>query len=65
MRVNLLALLLVFIFFTGYAQQIIPYNYFQYQKLNKSLYNLNTRYQTSIKPVINNDTELTSQLVRY
>ncbi|RZK19517.1 MAG: gliding motility protein RemB, partial [Flavobacterium sp.] len=44
------------------AQQIIPYSYYQYQKLNKSLYSLDTRFHTSLKPVIADDTTITNQL---
>lgn len=44
------------------AQNITPYSYYQYQKLNKSLYSLDTRFHTSLKPVINDDTTLTGQL---
>jgi hypothetical protein len=44
------------------AQQIIPYSHYQYQKLNKSLYSLDTRFHTSLKPVIGDDTVLTRQL---
>lgn len=32
------------------AQQITPYSYNQYQRLNRQLYNLNTRYHTALKP---------------
>ncbi len=44
------------------AQDIIPYSFRQYQRLNKSLYNINTRFHTSLKPVIGDDTLITQQL---
>lgn len=44
------------------AQQIIPYSYYQYQKLNRSLYSKDTRFHTSLKPVISDDTTITRQL---
>lgn len=55
-----LALVLCFCF--ANAQQIIPYSYYQYQKLNRSLYALDTRFHTSLKPVIGDDTVITKQL---
>jgi len=58
----LVFLLLLTSTFNLWSQQIIPYSYYQYQKLNKSLYNLDTRFHTSIKPVIGDDTILTRQL---
>ncbi|RZK38368.1 MAG: gliding motility protein RemB, partial [Pedobacter sp.] len=56
MKIRLLSILLIFAASTVNAQQIIPYSYYQYQKLNKSLYNLDTRFHTSLKPVIGDDT---------
>lgn len=44
------------------AQQITPYSYYQYQKLNKSLYSIHTRFHTSLKPVISDDTTVMHQL---
>lgn len=44
------------------AQQITPYGYSQYQKLNKNLYGTDTRYHTALKPVIGNDTLINNQL---
>jgi len=34
------------------AQQITPYSYNQYQRLNRQLYHLNTRFHTSLRPVM-------------
>ena len=45
-----------------FAQQIIPYSYYQYQKLNSDLYNKESRFHTSMKPVISDDTTLTKRL---
>src|SRR6478672_4276398 len=47
---------------TSFSQQIIPYSYYQYQKLNKDLYSLDSRYHTSLKPVIGDDTTITRKL---
>lgn len=62
MKKQLLFILLFVASFSVSSQQIIPYSYYQYQKLNRSLYNLNTRYHTSTKPVIGDDTTITKQL---
>lgn len=48
--------------FSASAQQIIPYSYRQYQKLNRSLYSRDTRLHTSIRPVIGDDSTITAQL---
>ncbi|TKC13080.1 gliding motility protein RemB [Pedobacter polaris] len=62
MKKYFLLLLLITATLSSFAQQIIPYSHYQYQKLNKSLYNLNTRFHTSLKPVIGDDTTITAQL---
>jgi hypothetical protein len=62
MKKNIFGLLLVFVTFYASAQQIIPYSYNQYQRLNRSLYSLDTRFHTSLKPVIGDDTTITRQL---
>jgi len=62
MKKLLLGFLLALAGGSTFAQQIIPYSYYQYQKLNPSLYNLNTRFHTSIKPIISDDTTLTAKL---
>jgi hypothetical protein len=62
MKKNLFGLVLVFTTIFASAQQIIPYSHYQYQKLNKSLYSLDTRFHTSLKPVIGDDTGITKQL---
>ncbi|MES2417259.1 MAG: gliding motility protein RemB [Bacteroidota bacterium] len=48
--------------FSATAQQIIPYSFRQYQRLNQSLYRLDTRFHTSLKPVISDDSVITKQL---
>ncbi len=55
-------MLLVFVASFSYAQQIIPYSYYQYQKLNKSLYSKDTRFHTSLRPIIGDDTVITKKL---
>jgi len=62
MKIRLLCTVLVFFALTADAQQIIPYSYHQYQKLNKSLYSLDTRFHTSLKPVIGDDSVITKKL---
>lgn len=62
MKKALLALVFSLIAFAGNAQQMIPYSYTQYQKLNKSLYSLDTRFHTSLRPVLADDSTLTKQL---
>ncbi|WP_316771029.1 gliding motility protein RemB [Pedobacter frigiditerrae] len=62
MKIRLLSILLIFAASTIHAQQIIPYSYYQYQKLNKSLYSLDTRFHTSLKPVIGDDSVVTKKL---
>ncbi|RZK54927.1 MAG: gliding motility protein RemB, partial [Pedobacter sp.] len=62
MKIRLLSILLIFAASTVKAQQIIPYSYYQYQKLNKSLYSLDTRFHSSLKPVIGDDTVVTKKL---
>jgi hypothetical protein len=62
MKIRLLCLLVILVVSTVNAQQIIPYSYNQYQKLNRSLYSLDTRFHTSLKPVIGDDTVITRQL---
>lgn len=57
-----LFLLFSILSFSAIAQDIIPYSYSQYQKLNKSLYSLKTRFHTSIRPVVGDDTVLVNQL---
>ncbi|RYE54365.1 MAG: gliding motility protein RemB [Sphingobacteriales bacterium] len=47
---------------SAYSQQIIPYSFYQYQKLNRSLYSLDTRFHTGLKPVIGDDSTLTAML---
>jgi hypothetical protein len=62
MKLRIICLLLIFMACNVKAQQIIPYSYYQYQKLNKSLYSLDTRFHTSLRPVIGDDTIIVSQL---
>ena len=62
MKKSLLSLLLVSAGFAVSAQQIIPYSYSQYQKLNKSLYSKDTRFHTSLRPTIGDDTTIVRQL---
>ncbi len=62
MKTRILCLLIFFFIANASAQQIIPYSYNQYQKLNRSLYSLDTRFHTSLKPVIGDDTVLNAQL---
>jgi hypothetical protein len=62
MHKRILALLLFSSVLTLHAQQIIPYSHYQYQKLNKSLYSFDTRFHTSLKPTIADDTTLVKQL---
>ncbi|MEJ5994809.1 gliding motility protein RemB [Pedobacter sp. Du54] len=59
---KILVLLLSVLSFSATAQDILPYSFRQYQKLNKSLYNQNTRFHTSLKPVLNHDSLITHQL---
>lgn len=59
--------IILFIFFTlftfySYAQQIIPYSYYQYQKLNRSLYHKDTRFHTSLRSFVGHDSTLNAQL---
>lgn len=44
------------------AQTIIPYSYYQYQRLNSTLYSKDTNFHTSLKPVIGDDSVLYGQL---
>jgi hypothetical protein len=62
MKIRISCLLLVLAVGTANAQQIIPYSYNQYQKLNKSLYSFDTRFHTSLKPIIGDDTVITKKL---
>lgn len=62
MSKKIVTLLFLTISITAYGQQIIPYSYFQYQKLNRSLYHVNTRFHTSLKPVITDDSLFRSKL---
>ena len=62
MNKKLITLLLLALSLTAYSQQIIPYSYYQYQKLNRSLYNKDTRFHTSLRPVIGDDSTLTAKL---
>lgn len=55
-------LLFTIISYAATAQQIIPYSYTQYQRLSKSLYSINTRFHTSLKPVIADDRLISAQL---
>ncbi|SFG62832.1 gliding motility protein RemB [Pedobacter insulae] len=59
---RLLSFFLFFLSFAAAAQEINPYSFRQYQRLNRSLYNINTRFHTSLKPVIGDDTVITKQL---
>ena len=62
MKKALLLFVSIFITLFAGAQQIIPYSYYQYQKLNRSLYSIDTRFHTSLKPVIGDDTTVNKQL---
>jgi hypothetical protein len=62
MKKNLLIFLLLITGYHSFSQQIIPYSFYQYQKLNSTLYNVNSRFHTSLKPVIGDDTVTTKQL---
>ncbi|MGF1925675.1 MAG: gliding motility protein RemB, partial [Bacteroidia bacterium] len=62
MRRTLFTLLFLALSITAYSQQIIPYSYYQYQKLNRSLYSKDTRFHTSLRPVIGDDSTLTAKL---
>ncbi|WP_443936869.1 gliding motility protein RemB [Pedobacter sp. MW01-1-1] len=62
MRYLLLSIGLCLTFTFIKAQQITPYSYDQYQKLSKDLYNKGTRFHTSLKPVIGDDTVLNAKL---
>lgn len=62
MRKLFLLIIITAVYITASAQQIIPYSHYQYQKLNKSLYSLQTRFHTSLKPVIGDDTVLVNKL---
>ncbi|MEE1946856.1 gliding motility protein RemB [Pedobacter sp. KR3-3] len=62
MKRNLFSLLLTLAGLSASAQQIIPYSYSQYQKLNKSLYSKDTRFHTSLRPTIGDDTTIVRQL---
>ena len=62
MKKAILGLAFIFVSIGAHAQQIIPYSYYQYQKLNKSLYSLDSRLHTSLKPVIADDVTITQQL---
>lgn len=62
MKKALIGITFLLIAVAANAQQIIPYSYYQYQKLNNSLYNINTRFHTSMKPVIGDDAILTAKL---
>lgn len=53
---------LLFLSLSATAQDIIPYSFRHYQKLNRSLYSLDTRFHTSLKPVIYDDSLITKQL---
>ncbi len=44
------------------AQQITPYSFYQYQKLGRQLYNIDSRLHTSIKPIIGEDTLINNSL---
>src|SRR5687768_15616087 len=47
----------LFITSSSFAQsQIFPYSYHEHQRINSTLYNLNTRFHTSIKPIYLDDT---------
>ena len=56
MKKVVLSLLFAALNFAASAQEIIPYSYYQYQRLNHRLYALDTRMHTAIKPVISEDT---------
>ncbi|MDQ7948106.1 MAG: gliding motility protein RemB [Pedobacter sp.] len=62
MKKIILCSLFIFSVMAGKTQQIIPYSYYQYQKLNRSLYSFDTRYHTSLKPVIGDDSTIVRQL---
>ncbi len=59
---KILFLLLAALSFSAGAQDIIPYSFRQYQKLNRSLYSIDSRFHTSLKPVIGDDSLLVKQL---
>lgn len=61
---KILSLFLLFVCFalTVEAQQITPYSYFQYQKLNRKLYSPTTRFHTSLRPVIGDDSLINKAL---
>lgn len=44
-----------------FAQEIVPYSYHLYQRINSKLYNLDTRFHTSVRPSLQDD----SLLVKY
>jgi hypothetical protein len=63
MKKILLAFTLLFVVLTGYAQeqtpnQVIPYSYQFYQKFNKSVYDQNSKFHSSIKGFYSDDTTL-------
>lgn len=62
MKKALLGIAFIFITIITNGQEIIPYSYYQYQKLNKSLYSKDTRFHTSLKPVIGDDSTTVKQL---
>lgn len=62
MKKYLFSFLFIFVSFVCFAQQIIPYSYYQYQKLNRSFYSLKTRYHTSLRPIVNDDSTLVKEM---
>lgn len=62
MKKYILGLILALTTVLASAQHIIPYSYHQYQRLNKSLYSVDTRFHTALKPIVGDDTVVTQQL---
>ena len=62
MKRILLVAVMALSFIIAKAQQITPYSFYQYQKLSRELYNIDSRLHTSIKPIIGEDTTIVNSL---